>query len=57
MRAGGGYGQTDPIGGGAELGADAEHLAFDLSDVLANRGADLDDRLVHLALDLVAERG
>ena len=55
MRAGGGDAQADALGGVGEIAAVADDLLGQLLDVRADLGADLDDRLVHLALDLVAE--
>ena len=55
MRARGGDGKARAIGRGAELAAHAQHLVLQLLHVGADRRADLDDRLVHLPLDVVAE--
>ena len=57
MRAGGRDAQPDALGALRELAADVADLALELGDVGADLRADLDDRLVELALDLVAERG
>ena len=55
MRAGGGDREADPLGRARELAAVAEDLLAQLADVGADLRADLDDRLVHLALDLLAQ--
>jgi len=55
MRAGGGDAQPDALGGVGEIAAGADDLAGQLLDRSADLGADLDDRLVHLALDVIAE--
>jgi hypothetical protein len=57
MRAGGGDAQADALGGVGEIAADADDLGRQLLDVGADLGPDFDDRLVHLALDVVAEHG
>ncbi len=56
VRAGGGHGQADAVGRRAQLRSDLQHLVLELADVLADVRADLHDRLVHLALHLVAQR-
>ena len=55
--AGPGDGKTDPIRRGAQLRADLQHLVLEARHVLTNRSANLDDRLMHLALDVIAECG
>ena len=57
MRAGGRDAQPDALGALRELAADVADLVLELGDVGADLRADLDDRLVELALDLIAERG
>jgi len=57
MRAGRGDRQTDALSRGHKLGAHAGHLVPQFGDVAADARAHLDDRLVQLALDLIAERG
>src|SRR5262249_2637240 len=56
MRAGGGDAQTDALGARRQLAPDPADLLVQLADVGADLGADFDDRLVQLALDLIAER-
>ena len=57
MRARGGDREADPLGRGRQLAPDCEQISSRSSlDVGADLRADLDDRLVHLALDLIAER-
>ena len=55
MRAGGGDAQADALGAVGEIAPDAEISLSSSSIVGADLGADLDDRLVHLALELIAE--
>ena len=57
MRAGGGDAQTDALRGVGQVAPVPDDFAGELLDAGADLGADLDDRLVHLALDLIAERG
>jgi hypothetical protein len=54
--AGRGDAQPDALGALGELAADMNDLVLELVDVAADLRADLDDRLVELALDLIAER-
>jgi hypothetical protein len=56
MGARGCDGQADTLGSARELVPDAEDFVAELRDVLTNPGADLDDRLVELAFDLLPER-
>ena len=56
MRPGGRDAEPDAFGALRELAADVGHLVLELRDVGANLGADLDDRLVQFALDLIAQR-
>jgi len=55
MRARGGDAETDALGGIREIAPDADDLFGQLLDVRADLRADLDDRLMHLTLDLIAE--
>ncbi len=55
MRAGGGHREADALRGARQLAAVAEDFLAQLVDVGADPRADLDDRLVHFALDLIAE--
>ena len=55
MRAGRGHREADALGGARQLAAVAEDLLAQLVDVGADLRADLDDRLVHFALDLLAQ--
>src|ERR687896_22247 len=55
MGTGGGDGEPDTLGGTAQLPPDMEDVVAKLRDVAADLGADLDDRLMELALDLFAE--
>ena len=56
VRAGGRDAQADAFGALRQLAADVVDLVLELVDVGADFGADLDDRLVQLALELIAER-
>ena len=55
VRAGGCDIQADAFGGANEFAAGAVHVDAEFVNVLADFGADLDDRLVHFAFDLFAE--
>ena len=57
VRAGGGDAQADALRGIGEIAAIADDFLGQLADVRTDLGPDLDDRLVHLALDLIAEGG
>src|SRR5215472_10863016 len=57
MRAGGCDVEADAFGGADKFAAGAVHVDAELVNVLADFGADFDDRLVHLAFDLFAEVG
>jgi hypothetical protein len=57
MRPGGGDAQADALGALRQLATDPADLVFEFRDVAADSRADFDDRLVQLALDLIAERG
>jgi len=52
----GGDPETDALGGGGELAANADDLAAELGNVAADPRADLDDRRVQLVFELVAQR-
>ncbi len=56
VRAGGGDAQAVGAREADDLGAQPRHLAPRLLHVAADRRADLDDRVVHLALDLGLEQ-
>src|SRR5262249_36419774 len=49
--------QADALGALRQLAADPADFQFELGDVRADAGPHLDDRLVELAFDLIAERG
>ena len=55
MGAGGGDAQADALRGVGEIAPGADDLRRQLLDRSADLRADLDDRLVHLALDVLAE--
>jgi hypothetical protein len=55
MRAGGGDPQADALGRVGEVAADADDFFRELVDAGTDLRSDLDDRLVHLAPDAVAE--
>ena len=55
MGARGGHGQADPFGRARQFPPVAINLLAQLADVGADLRADLDDRLMHLALDLLPE--
>src|ERR1700678_79113 len=55
MGAGGGYLQPTAFGGADEFTASAAHVSIQFVDVLTDFCADLDDGLVHLGLNLLAE--
>jgi hypothetical protein len=57
MGAGGGDAQAHPLCGVRQIAPGADDLAGQLFDRSTDLGADLDNRLVHLALDVVAEGG
>ena len=56
MRAGRGDAQAHPLGRLGQLAAGPDNFFGELFDRRADLRADLDDRLVHLALDVIAER-
>ncbi len=56
MSASGGDGETHAFRRIGQLAPDPEDLVGQLGDVAADLGPDLDDRLVELALDLIAQR-
>ena len=57
MRAGGGDAQPDALGGVGEIAPRADDFFRQLLGRRADFGTDLDDRLVHFPLDLIAEGG
>jgi hypothetical protein len=57
VRASRGDAQADALRGIGEIAAIADDFLGQLADVRTDLGPDLDDRLVHLALDLIAEGG
>src|SRR5689334_9123894 len=55
MGAGGGHGESDALGSARQLATGAKDLVAQFARIGANASTDFDDRLVQLALDLIAQ--